>query len=178
MRTCFMCKLDLPESEFCKNASRPGGLNNKCKTCARKLWAEFRARNPGAVAESARRSRLKNLQRHKERKARHVRKPRSRFVDAQRTARSRGLDWSISFDAFVQHLGETCLYCGGALPEVGHGYDRVDNDHGYHPNNVVPCCTTCNMLRSTRLSHLEMLRLSPVLITIRLEREVRGEAWS
>lgn len=38
----------------------------------------------------------------------------------------------------------TCNYCGGPLPEVGYGIDRLNNRLGYVHGNVVPCCEQCN----------------------------------
>lgn len=46
-----------------------------------------------------------------------------------------------------------CHYCGKAHTfdrgdEQWNGIDRVDSTHGYHSWNVVPCCTTCNQMKS------------------------------
>jgi 5-methylcytosine-specific restriction endonuclease McrA len=50
-----------------------------------------------------------------------------------------------------------CHYCGLPPYTVSHrkkdqafvytGIDRVDNEKGYTPDNVVPCCGVCNFMK-------------------------------
>lgn len=76
-------------------------------------------------------------------------------------AKRRGYSFSISLDLFKELCNLPCAYCG-CLPatkmETGrgrvfygsfvyNGLDRVDNAVGYDVNNVVPCCTSCNILK-------------------------------
>jgi hypothetical protein len=50
---------------------------------------------------------------------------------------------SLTRKEWVFICGQPCYYCGvDYLPRVG--VDRVDNDIGYHKDNVVPCCRSCN----------------------------------
>lgn len=60
-----------------------------------------------------------------------------------------------------------CNYCGDSLtitrkaynmngPYTHNGIDRVNNDRGYEPNNVVACCEICNRMKLT-LSKEEFL---------------------
>ena len=43
-----------------------------------------------------------------------------------------------------------CFYCKKVPDERRlNGIDRVDNDRGYYPDNVVACCTSCNMMKGT-----------------------------
>ena len=41
MKTCYCCKRELPESGFNRDASRPDGLDRRCRECGR----EYRQRN-------------------------------------------------------------------------------------------------------------------------------------
>lgn len=50
--------------------------------------------------------------------------------------------------------GASCHYCDGPLPALG-GFDRIDNDRGYHADNVVPCCYACNSARSAWFTYEE-----------------------
>jgi hypothetical protein len=36
MKKCVICKLEKPTSNFCKNKSKPDGLNGRCKECDKK----------------------------------------------------------------------------------------------------------------------------------------------
>jgi hypothetical protein len=67
-------------------------------------------------------------------------------------AEQRGLPVSITNEQLVKLRKRPCHYCGGSLPPAGSGLDRLDNTKGYHLDNVVPCCTTCNLMRGDRLT--------------------------
>ena len=43
---------------------------------------------------------------------------------------------------------DCCNYCGSSLPKVGIGLDRIDNTKGYTKDNVSPCCSKCNKMKS------------------------------
>lgn len=74
-------------------------------------------------------------------------------------AKSRGYEFRITWEEFLDITKNNCHYCGtppknkiGATTPTkrGNGYyvyngmDRMDNDEGYNLNNVVPCCRRCN----------------------------------
>jgi hypothetical protein len=40
-----------------------------------------------------------------------------------------------------------CDYCGDHISTIG--LDRLNNDLGYTKDNVVPCCSTCNLMRKS-----------------------------
>lgn len=83
--------------------------------------------------------------------------PRYRFMHARTTARRRGLDFSITEDKYLELIGpDSCAYCGFPLARLGYGLDRIDNDIGYLPSNVIPCCKECNRARSNLFSFDEM----------------------
>ena len=45
---------------------------------------------------------------------------------------------------------DDCFYCHTEIVDgYPHGLDRVDNNVGYTPENVVTCCTLCNMMKHT-----------------------------
>ncbi len=72
----------------------------------------------------------------------------------KKCAQNRNLQWSISNKKFLNLIQSNCYYCGdigGNLLNVRNKYkmyyngiDRVNNDIGYHENNVVSCCRICN----------------------------------
>lgn len=76
-----------------------------------------------------------------------------------RNIKHRSLDMYLKFEEFRELSTQPCHYCG-APPETrpsqrgrasiqASGLDRVDNDRGYHSDNVVPCCTWCNRAKNS-----------------------------
>lgn len=90
----------------------------------------------------------------------------ARFVydGYKRGAKTRKLDFELSFDEFLTLCVGNCYYCGippsqimnvkniQGIPRLNgefiyNGIDRVDNDEGYMIENCVPCCRTCNIAK-------------------------------
>jgi len=75
----------------------------------------------------------------------------------KRGAKIRGIRWAISDKAFRELTKMPCAYCGmeprlrgtkkTTTKYAANGIDRVHNDYGYIPGNVVPCCTICNRMK-------------------------------
>lgn len=73
-------------------------------------------------------------------------------------AKSRNLEFNLSYKEFVDLTQLNCFYCnskplkrwnvhGGDFC-TGNGIDRIDSAKGYEINNVVPCCYECNRAKS------------------------------
>lgn len=73
-------------------------------------------------------------------------KPYRREESFQSGAKRRGLAYELTRGQFMTFWQKPCLYCGGPIPTIG--LDRIDNARGYAMNNVVPCCSTCNSMKS------------------------------
>lgn len=70
-------------------------------------------------------------------------------------ARKKRLEFRLSIDDFKILLKNKCFYCGCDPSNIlehekirgefkYNGIDRIDNNEGYTPNNVVTCCKECN----------------------------------
>lgn len=73
-------------------------------------------------------------------------------------AKSRGYEFNLSREQFVDISSKACYYCGelGSLSMKTdcydysyNGIDRVDNEIGYEFDNCVPCCKFCNRAKFT-----------------------------
>lgn len=66
--------------------------------------------------------------------------------DIKYKAVKRGKVWNLSHEQAFSLITKACTYCGHQpkWPENRVGIDRVFNDDGYHVDNCVPCCFTCN----------------------------------
>lgn len=80
------------------------------------------------------------------------------LADYKKSAKQRGLEWSLTDDRAVQLFRGNCHYCGIAPSTVlrtplsyggpswtfvYNGIDRKDNSQGYIEDNVVSCCKFC-----------------------------------
>lgn len=100
-----------------------------------------------------------------------LQKPKYRFNSGRGAAKRRGLKWTLTLKEYTLLITLRCHYCQGPLPEIGTGLDRVDNDKGYIPTNVVPCCKRCNVVKNSYFNFAEMMLLAPTLRAIRMERQ-------
>ncbi len=88
------------------------------------------------------------------------------FLDYQKRAREKNLDFALTKEQFKDLMDSDCYYCGGEPKNsflqhgkpisVYQGIDRLDNSKGYTPDNVVPCCIRCNKMKKA-LGHDEFV---------------------
>jgi len=93
----------------------------------------------------------------------------TKFSVLKSTAKTRGLPCDLTLEQYRGLVtGCVCAYCGGALPEFGHGLDRKDSKSGYSTKNCVPCCRVCNSIRGKDLiTYEEMFVVADVLKKLR-----------
>ena len=79
----------------------------------------------------------------------HPYKPtqRYRLGKYKRNAKGRGLAWELTDAQANAILGGNFICEYGFTPHKANGIDRVDNSVGYTAGNVVPCCSTHNMMK-------------------------------
>ena len=64
-----------------------------------------------------------------------------------------GRQWSIPFEKWLKFINSPCYYCNIlSKTKVGTGLDRINNSYGYHIDNVLPCCRSCNVTRGDRFT--------------------------
>lgn len=69
--------------------------------------------------------------------------------DLKRYDRRHGLVCDLTRDVIERLISEGCQYCEAERDEIRIGLDRIDNSQGHTKNNVVPCCTRCNLVRGS-----------------------------
>lgn len=85
------------------------------------------------------------LKRKSERDYKKRRTLKGRFIGLKARAKIRQIFVDLTFEDYRELVeNRNCSYCGGVLPEVGHGLDRIDSSIGYIKSNLTPCCTVCN----------------------------------
>lgn len=81
----------------------------------------------------------------KRRAARCANSPKQRMASYRQGARKRDLVFELSIVDFENLVHCSCTYCGS---KHNIGFDRIDNSIGYTKENCVPCCITCNRMKS------------------------------
>jgi hypothetical protein len=61
-------------------------------------------------------------------------------------ANNKGLKFDLSIEEFYKIVNQNCVYCG---TEGINGLDKIDPKGDYVKENVVSCCTKCNMMKFT-----------------------------
>jgi hypothetical protein len=81
---------------------------------------------------------------NKERKANIIK----HYDEYIRGAIKKNLQFNLSIEQFNTLVNSHCHYCDEYDETRVIGIDRVDSNRGYHIDNVVPCCSTCNFMKS------------------------------
>ena len=130
-------------SMACKNKSLEKHHNFVCSKCGQqKTPADFfkdNYKHRGHVA------RCKDCCRETARTVLRF-KPYHREESLRSGAKRRNLLWELTREQFMSFWQKPCVYCGDAIPAIG--LDRIDSTKGYTMENLVPCCTTCNRMKS------------------------------
>ena len=80
------------------------------------------------------------------------------FYKYRLAASTRGIAFDITVDDIKRTVIQNCIYCGAKPSNTSkfllrrhnfyyNGLDRVDNNKGYGPDNIVPCCCKCNLAK-------------------------------
>ena len=130
---------------------------------------KYRRKNP----EKSRGWSRKNYQKNKETAKRYWRSPKGKYNHARCTAKHRGITWDIDFNSYTILITKPCYYCGASiLTNSGVGLDRVDNKHGYTPDNVLPSCGPCN---ESRMDHFTVSEFKVMITALLRYRKIKSK---
>ena len=78
----------------------------------------------------------------------YIHKNPTPFVYIKRMSEEkRGLEYTLTKEQYEYLIYKPCYLCG-YKNIVGNGLDRQDTSKGYNIDNVLPCCSTCNMMKA------------------------------
>ena len=93
-----------------------------------------------------------------------------KFSNLIKTAKRRSKEMTLTFDEYKVVAVHPCYYCLNALcgqSQQGGGLDRLDNNIGYVPGNVVSCCAVCNKTRGDRFTVEETKAMIATVLEMR-----------
>jgi hypothetical protein len=161
-KQCNKCGVVKDSQSFHTSKSAKDGMQPKCKDCARAYnqtperrayFASYRS-TPEAKASH---SEYCQTPKYKAKKAVYDQSIRGRYTFARTSATQRGRDFDIPESFHAELIQQPCHYCYGPLNPYGCGMDRIDGNIGYIIGNVVPCCHSCNTMKSDKLTYDEMM---------------------
>lgn len=141
-KVCTKCGEERGLSDFYSQTNVSDGLMSACKDC-HKLISRLRyrrRREDGGFRMYGKRDTPGKFY----------------FPQMVKGAKRRSILVTLGLDEVEVLVVQPCHYCGSTdyRDSVGrsvnpwfNGLDRIDNDRGYEPGNVVPCCGECNMMR-------------------------------
>lgn len=68
-----------------------------------------------------------------------------RYYSYLESAKKRNKKFDINLDYFSKFWQKNCEYCGEVNDTIG--LDRIDNNIGYIPGNIISCCYNCNSMK-------------------------------
>jgi len=85
---------------------------------------------------------------------------REKYRSYKAGALKRSIDFALTIEQFKHITTKDCYYCGAKPRFIKlctsstrgaymNGIDRYDNTRGYDPDNIVPCCTSCNFFKKS-----------------------------
>lgn len=86
---------------------------------------------------------------------------RQLYREYQYRAKNKNMNFSLSFEEFNSTINQNCFYCGRSPSQkkyqirskinfiLYNGIDRLDINKGYEKDNMVPCCSLCNIAKGT-----------------------------
>uniref|UniRef100_A0A6C0EE43 Uncharacterized protein n=1 Tax=viral metagenome TaxID=1070528 RepID=A0A6C0EE43_9ZZZZ len=98
--------------------------------------------------ENAKKWRANNPEKAKENSKKQLMSPNDLYADYKYEANLRNLEWNIKFELFEKLSNLPCAYCNEFNEKGINGIDRIDSNFGYVDENILPCCTICNMMKN------------------------------
>lgn len=152
MRSCKACGVEKPIGDFYPNGQPNGARKKTCKECDKsKLKVVRELRKSGAIPPP-------RPQRRLETEAMWIQS------NLRGSCKSKGKILNLSIDEIDTIIHQPCFYCGGIDTRLMSGgrngqfnsIDRLDSSGDYSPNNVVSCCSMCNIMKN-RFSPVEFV---------------------
>lgn len=141
------------ECKFCGKKFEDNKLETKLycsKTCKSKYWQGVEGKDVCNLRAKRYREGIKNnpelYKKELEKRREFEKLPKYKYRSIKSEAKQRSYTFDLTLDEYKDNFfNKPCYYCGD---KTQNGIDRVDNSIGYELYNCVPCCETCNGMKS------------------------------
>ena len=90
--------------------------------------------------------------------------PMVRYAHYKEGANVRDMGFDLTEKQFFTFWQLPCAYCNSDIKTIG--LDRVNSKEGYHINNVVPCCKSCNQMKMADTKEDWINQVKKILINL------------
>ena len=170
-KRCSKCKKIQPVSEFGKNPKNKSGYGSHCKSCKREYSRNISKTASGIY--NALKGQINFTRKHE--KLRDNRDNRGYL----RCPRKALLCTKKEFIEWYDYQPKVCAYCGIKEEDLylisdtlfdRHKYrrltiDAIDNNKGYSIDNMVLCCSRCNLTKNNFFTYNEMKTIGKIVNT-------------
>lgn len=148
MKKCVYCG-NTQSTRWYRENKYVNGTGHICNICYHKRHNAGRRNDPKELAYRKEYNKRPEVVKHRiEWQRNRLKDPAKRLYQASHKAKQRGLAWTISIAEYEKLISCKCFYCDNTIEPYGGGLDRINSALGYTPENVVPCCRTCNVMKN------------------------------
>ena len=181
-KICLSCNIKKDLSCFCKGNDK-NNLSYYCRDCCKKYSQTYdklsenkaRAKELRELPEAKLRRKIR-LESSEYKKAAKLRQQSSKgiYTIITMSAKKRHINFDLNRKDFIEWHKEQlklCIYCKRTENEVikdnNHALrltiERLDNNLGYHLDNIALCCYRCNRIKGNDISYSTMLKIGGIL---------------
>lgn len=103
----------------------------------------------------------------------------TRITSIKQQASKKGISWddNMTYDVCKQMVESNCYYCNAEPTKTLNGIDRMDSTSGYHKENCVACCKTCNFIKRSLDANTFLQRCLHISSIYNGEGEINLHVW-
>jgi len=171
-RVCSLCQKILPltTDNFYKDPKRKYGLMYICKPCVIQKM-KGRDKRTGKWGRLSPEKKAKYIKSYLDKRQEGIGRAQVMMYYHRKADKKKGLVCDLTpYFILMEIFQKECVYCG--VHEEKMGCDRLDNTKGHTMDNVVPCCSLCNITRMDNYTFEEMLLLGKSIRKIKDQRRL------
>lgn len=143
-KICKICSVEKDYIKFHKMKGCIGGVRNTCKECRKIEKKEYSSRD--YVIEKNKDYYQKHKIQIRKRTNKHYWTLNGQYHQYKKRGKIDKIEFNLTQEDCIPYYNTNCYYCNSKIN--GLGIDRLNPKLGYLKNNIVPCCSRCNYMKS------------------------------